>query len=339
MRLRRTLAAFTLALLLALVFVTCRGTENKPGPSVAAEHATGSEAAAPDTGIKAVYPSDAGTPDPLAQRLCDALHTLPQTRKAECCGTAGASTLAGECVRVLTVALRAKTVTIEPRHVDRCVEETRRALAGCDWVTPLMPRLPEACRALAGGQLQAGATCRSSLDCRDGLFCRGSSPTTFGVCAEPGGANATCGGPADTLATYVREVDAETRHPECRGFCRGAQCADYIAAGGSCSSDRQCAPGTHCASGRCVAGPLPKIGEPCSGSACAGDAVCSGGKCVALKTAGESCTSPFECEAACTIPPGAKVGTCGPECTNWPAAGYPGGVPAAGRKVPPRKRG
>jgi hypothetical protein len=324
---RRTLYAFILAMLLGILMAECRRTD-KPASSEPAQEPQSDEvagtASVPDASIRPVYPRDPGPPDPVAQRLCDALHTLPQKRKSECCGTPPLSSLATECVRLLTAALRDGAVTLNAQDVDRCVEEASRALEGCDWVTPLMPTTPAACRGIVVGQLEAGARCRSSLDCKDGLFCRGASPTTVGVCAVPGAAGATCGGPTDTLATYLGQVDYETRHPECDGFCRGGQCTEYIAVGGACSSDKQCAPGTHCASGRCVDGPLPTIGEACSGSACADDAVCVGGKCVALKAAGEPCTSPFECRAVCLIRPGAKFGTCGPKCSNWPPAGYLG---------------
>ena len=261
--------------------------------------------------------------DSLAQRLCETLHTLPQKRKDQCCGTSTSGGLATECVRLLSASLRDKAVTLDAADVDRCAADSSRQLEGCNWVTPLMPRTPEACRGILHARLEAGARCRSSLECRDGLFCLGSSPARPGVCAQPSAPGAVCGGGgADTLATYARQTDYETRHPECAGFCLRGRCAAFVASAGACRSNTQCAPGSHCASGRCVEGSPPKLGEACPDTTCAGDAVCVEGKCSPLKKGGEPCTKPFECEASCVIPAGAKTGICGMKCTSWPPAGY-----------------
>lgn len=321
---RWTLCTVILLALMVMLGTGCQQKE-KPAPSGSGQTLARDEGASITEsvpGVSPVSPVDIGAPDAVAQRLCNALHTLPQTRKAQCCGTTPSSSLASECVRTLSTALRDQAVTLNPGDVDRCVEESSRQLEGCDWVTPLMPRSPETCRNLVHGQLQAGARCRSLLECRDGLFCRGNGPTQTGVCVEPGVVGATCTGFVDTLVTYTRQIDYETRHPECVGFCRAGRCAAFVAVGGACSSSKQCGPGHHCVSGRCVDGPLPNIGEACSGTSCA-VGVCVEGKCVALKAAGEPCTSPFECQAACVKPAGAEVGTCGIQCSNWPPAGYP----------------
>jgi hypothetical protein len=311
----RAVTGLLSAILLAALVAQC-GRSDAPEPAAATPNP---DAAAATSDIQAVYPTDSSSPDPLAQRLCDALQSLPARRKAECCGTSSSGTLADECVRGLTATLRSKAVALDASRVDRCVEESSRAVQGCGWVTPLMPQPPEACRAIVAGLLDAGASCRSSLDCRDGLTCRGASPTSIGVCAAPAPAGESCGGPADTLALYVRDVDYESRHPECQGYCRGGLCADVVSAGGACSSSLQCGPGAHCASGKCVIGRLPALGQACGGD-CAGDARCTGGQCVALKPNGESCTSPFECQVACVIEPGAQSGICGPLC-SYPVAG------------------
>src|SRR5262249_386139 len=61
----------------------------------------------------------ASAADPVAGRLCDALHALPAKRKAECCGTSAAS-LADLCSSEVTAALRRGAVRVDGAAVDRC---------------------------------------------------------------------------------------------------------------------------------------------------------------------------------------------------------------------------
>jgi hypothetical protein len=255
-----------------------------------------------------------GIPDPLAKRLCDALHALPEARKAACCN-AGTATqgLAAECARVLTGALRAGRVSLDAGAVARCERTSTKAFAGCDWVTPLAPAAPAACRSLVAGVLAAGAPCDSPLECQAGLACRA------GVCSSPGAARAACGGAAaDLLTLYTRQA-AAAAHPDCDGYCSlDGRCARWVALDGPCWSSQQCAPGNHCAAGRCTAGAFANLGEPCTGSACGEGAICAAGRCVARKPAGEACSSPFECLATCNVAAGAAAGTCGMRCTAWP---------------------
>src|SRR2546425_4012855 len=64
-------------------------------------------------------------PDTLAERLCDALHTLPAARKEECCGKA-LSSLARVCTQELSTALRSGAVTLDPAQIDRCERQTAK---------------------------------------------------------------------------------------------------------------------------------------------------------------------------------------------------------------------
>jgi hypothetical protein len=275
--------------------------------------------------LVAALPAVAGASPPAAdvgRRLCDALHALPEARKAACCGTAAANGLAAECARELGRSLDAGTLATDPADVDRCVSDSARALDGCGWVTPYLPPIPGACRGILHGRLDAGATCRSSLECRDGLACRGTGPAVAGVCARPGLAGAVCAGAPDTLATYTRQTDDDARHPECAGYCLRGRCAAFLPRGGTCSSNRQCGPGSHCVSRRCVEGPAPVLGEACEGTACAGGFVCVDGRCAEAKQAGERCTRPFECRGACLGTTAGAPGTCGMKCNAWPPAGY-----------------
>ena len=205
-------------------------------------------------------------PEQLSRRLCDALQGLPASRKAQCCGTAPSTGLASACAREMDRSLRARAITVAAADVDRCAADTARALDGCNWVTPWMPDAPSSCRGILQGRRTAGASCRSSLECTDGLFCRGAGPTTAGVCAMPGRPGANCSGIPDTLATWARETDGDTRHPECAGYCLRGRCTARVALGGECSSSRQCATGTHCASGRCVGGVAQTLAAPADGT-------------------------------------------------------------------------
>lgn len=266
--------------------------------------------------------TDATTPARLSQRLCDVLQALPEAGKARCCGSSPTGSLAGLCVRELEPSLRSGAIALDAADVERCAAASARDLAGCDWVTPYLPRTPVACRDVLHGRLDANARCRSSLECRDGLACRGGTSATPGICAPPGDVGAVCGGAADRLASSARATDLERRHPECAGFCRHGRCAAAAPVGGECSAEQQCSAGNHCASRRCVAGPPPALGEPCAGTSCGDDLVCADGRCAPPKKAGEPCTQSFECEASCLSPTADRPGTCGMKCSNWPPSGY-----------------
>jgi hypothetical protein len=263
----------------------------------------------------------ATAPDPVARRLCDALHALPARRKAECCG-ASAESLADLCASEVTASLRRGAVTVDGAAVDRCGAETARDLEGCGWVAPQPPPLPAACRVLVQGTLAAGASCRSSLECREGLFCRGAGPETPGTCARPAPARTRCEVPADNLASYVRAGD-DPRHPACDGLCIKGECLPFAPAGASCASSSGCVPGLHCVVGVCQDRELPKVGEACAGrTSCGAGAFCQDGRCRPQKAAGEACTLSSECRAlACVKAKGATVGKCGEPC--GPSRGSP----------------
>ncbi len=255
--------------------------------------------AAPAVVARAAPPGEAG-PERVSGRLCDALQALPEGRRAACCGGAPGRGLAGECARELGRALRDRTLTLDPADVERCAAESARALAGCDWVTPYVPRSPASCRGILHGRLESGRRCRSSLECRDGLSCRGDGPGVVGVCAPPAAPGAPCRGSPDALQTYTRQTD-DARHPECSGVCRMGRCVPFVVLGDECSSDRQCVPGSHCAARRCVEGARAAP---------------------AARKAGERCTQPFECEGACLQPTVGAPGVCGMKCSAWPDVGH-----------------
>jgi hypothetical protein len=258
----------------------------------------------------------ASKPDPLAQRLCDAIHTLPVKRKSECCPGEGSSNLAPLCAQELSASIRRGAVRVDAAGIDRCTQETSSELEGCGWVNPTLPPLPHGCDGLVQGTLPAGAKCESSVECADGLHCKSVTPLAPGICSAPSAARTSCEVPADNLVTLLR-TRTDPRHPECQGRCVRGECLPFVEAGGACAASATCASGLNCIAGHCEKNPLPKAGEPCPGkTACDTGAYCSPeGRCVALKNAGESCSQPFECRGlACAKAPGEKSGKCGEPC-------------------------
>src|SRR5262249_42312769 len=162
-----------------------------------------------------------------------------------CCSQPAGGNLAEECTRTLSEALSDGAIRLEEREVERCVAEASRALEGCDWVRPLAPLPPEACRNVVHGRPAAAARAAPGLECADGLACRGVGPTTPGLCAAPAPPGASCTAGADTLASEASQVGYEERHPECSGFCQKGRCMAFVTVGGACLSNAQCAPGSH----------------------------------------------------------------------------------------------
>src|SRR5450432_3223329 len=52
-----------------------------------------------DDDVRAVYPADAGPPDPLVRKLCAALHDVPEERRVACCAASPSVVLTSECSR------------------------------------------------------------------------------------------------------------------------------------------------------------------------------------------------------------------------------------------------
>ncbi|WP_437732287.1 hypothetical protein [Sorangium sp. So ce1335] len=294
------------------------GATAAPGATAASSPASAGDAPAGDA-IAPVYPRADGAPEPLAARLCEALHALPARRKAACCGGAAGFHAAAECARALSSAARAKAVTLAPEDVARCVEAMERSLEGCDWVAPIAAPVPPACEGIVRGALPEGARCRSSLECVDGLRCDGAGPTDAGICRVPR-ATGPCGLSVDALAAVTRQTRHADAHPECRGHCAGRACADDVPLGGRCEAHAACGRGRRCIDGRCSDAPLPPAGAACLGGLCAPGARCADGRCAALKAEGEACTRDGECRAACVRPggraaaPGGAAGVCGKRC-------------------------
>jgi hypothetical protein len=302
--------------LLAVILISTHCAKDKESSSPpAASSSAKAVASAGDTGEEAaqsVYPLDAGAPDPLAQKLCAALHDLPEQRRSACCNAQPGIVFTSECVRMLTGALRLRAVNVDAADVDRCVAAMGREHEGCDWVGPYPPDPPKECLGIFHGTLARGARCRSSLECVDGLRCQGSSPMALGRCGPPRADGEACGAAVDPLVGYTKQSPEAPAHQECAGFCDHLRCAAKVANGGACKFAAQCAEGG-CAHGKCAPSVPAKAGEPCPTGECDDGSRCLDGKCVQRKPSGAACKVDFECLGACLKGDGG-AGSCGQRC-------------------------
>lgn len=328
--LRRSVAGALVLGLALTAFSACSGSSEgdaggAPATSSAPEKgkpSSTSEAEASPGAPQPVYPRTNEPPDPLAVRFCAAIHTLPAERKAQCCKSDPSITLADECARTLSFALRSKAISLDPAAVDLCVEASAKAFEGCDWVAPLSALPPSACIGVVKGTLNEGDRCRSSLECTGGLHCHGVAASDTGRCGKPRETGA-CSRGIDTLASHIRDSAVERRHPECAGHCNGKRCEPDLAEGAACTNPIACGEGKTCRDKKCTSAPLPKAGEPCLKGACGEGARCLAGACIAPKKNGEPCADDVECPGTCDKPKGAKTGTCAMLC----AAKIPGLIP------------
>jgi hypothetical protein len=332
-----------------LLLAVCTPSQKAdPGPSASASAtvlptATVSASAWPEAAeargsdeLLPVYPMDAGPPDPLAARFCDAVLLQTERRRAECCAASvgAAALIESQCVRTLTFALGQHAVTLAPADVDRCVEAVTRSTVGCDWVIPNTVALPPECDGLIKGSLKEKAQCRSSLECPDGMRCLGLSTIDFGTCGAPKPAHSMCNLAIDMLATLSRQDHVDRTHPECAGYCNRGHCEDVVATGGACATERACG-GGHCASGKCTS-TLPAVGEACT-DGCAAGSRCVKGKCVVPRAEGDGCEVDAECRGICVRADGGAAGTCAKSCPATTFPRMPASAPGRPR-LPSRRR-
>lgn len=270
---------------------------------------------APDTvydpNVKPVYPADT-KPNPLAERLCKVLQTLPVERRRECCKTNTGVILTSECVRNLSGALALDAVRVEESEIASCEAAMTKEYAGCEWVGGLGQATPSECLGIVHGKLSKGAQCRSSLECPEPLRCLGSGPTDLGRCGEPLSQGKLCNTAVDPLAAYTRQDDLEDRHPACQGFCDRNRCYDAVPIGGECKVNVHCGRGHRCKDNKCIEDRFAKEGDACLGGECEPGLRCSQKKCAVPKAAGESCANDFDCRASCVS------GKCATSCTGLP---------------------
>lgn len=315
----------TLFFLLSLSSACGRCDSEKPSPTAPSATISAAPVASesPESGVKRgsedvepVYSKTAGPPEPLAEKLCGALHDLPNKRRAECCQSTPGFSLTSECVRILSHALRDKSVSLDAAAVDSCVAQSNAAYEGCEWVGPTNVTLPDACEGILQGSVEEGKRCRSSLECREGMRCVGLGPTDAGVCRKPSSVGFPCSLAVDTLAALTRQNSLDKHHPECAGYCGQRRCRDFVTLHGACKTNAECGAGKVCLGGTCEEGEVPGEGKSCAKTACAPGLVCEKNTCIARKKAGASCTTDRECQGGCLRGDAGKEGSCGMKC-GW----------------------
>ncbi|MFT3706990.1 MAG: hypothetical protein QM817_04905 [Archangium sp.] len=252
-----------------------------------------------------VKPAFDGAPKALdanATALCAALHRVPAERRATCCQAGVPAHFESECARVVSLAVEAKTITLN--DISACTAALEAAHQGCGWVGPNGVEVPPACDGVISGHVAQGQRCRSSLECVDGLRCRGAGPTSVGVCDVPGAVGVACEFSVDVLASYTRA--RSKRGSECSGFCQRHRCEAILTDGGACTLDAQCPSGQRCA-GSCVPGERGGVGDACVPGGCVEGLRCVRGSCAAPLSDGASCSSDVECQGACIAADGGRV--------------------------------
>lgn len=287
--------------------------QNAVSPSATASASSNALGGEADEQVQPVYPLDAGPPSPLVEKLCAAIHDVPEKRRAECCKQQPGLVFTSECVRNLGAAVNAHTATLDATEVDRCVAAIESSHEGCGWVGPNRPAPPSECVNIVHGTLGEGARCRSSLECSEGLRCHGAGPTTAGTCGKPHATGGACGASSDVLVTYVAQRDDE-KHQECTGICDRRKCVDLVARGGECTFSAMCGAGNACVDKKCVAVVEAKIGEACPTGDCVAGARCVNGVCISPKKDGEACSVDAECGGGCVKEKGKSSGVCGLRC-------------------------
>lgn len=254
--------------------------------------------------------------NPLAQKLCDALHTLPALRKKQCCKERSLGyLLTHECTRTLSIALHQKSLKFDASRLPTCIKALEQAHQGCAWIGPWPPKTPHVCLGLFQGARSKGQRCRSSLECQKPLHCQGLTPTRPGRCRPPFSKDTPCSVSPDPLAVYTRQDDTEQTHPVCQGYCRRFRCQAKHAPQSACVTDIQCPNGHYCDGKRCIQGAFAPAQGACSGR-CAPSFRCFQRRCIKPKATGVSCTSSLECQGACEIEAGQKSGQCAPQCVH-----------------------
>ncbi len=252
----------------------------------------------PEPAVKPVFPAGV-TPHPVASKLCEALHEIPNRRRAECCERKAPVSVSKRCVDIVSTALADGAIVVSLPDVEACLAAQTALHQGCDWVSITAPRAAEVCRGLYRGQRNAGQACRSSLECVGDMTCRGVGPTQEGVCGEARAEGAVCGAGIDPIGPFVRLVDGDLPSECAGGFCQKNRCRAYVAAGGACTGSAQCVAGKACVGGVCGDPVSIPVGQACDRSGCVEGARCVGGQCILPKPAGAECRSHFECRGAC----------------------------------------
>lgn len=254
--------------------------------------------------------------DPLARDFCNALHRMPEERRASCCQTTMGSTTAIECMRVLSTSIKEQSISLEKTEVERCVNALKKSYDGCDWIGPYLSSPPLECINILHGKLKPGQRCISSLECGDLLHCHGlRSGFGAGICGTPYPDEGSCGLTVDTLASYTYQYEnLDRKHPECNGSCFKQKCVPLVAKGNACTRSDECGINASCVHGKCANFTYAKVGESCTTLSCERGLECLSNRCIARKPAGAECEADRECIGGCLREAKASKGKCGKRC-------------------------
>lgn len=276
------------------VVIACKRTPvtadpPKPGASMASETSTATAVAVAKSGSA----SEAGSVDLRAQAFCREFHGVAATKRATCCASAQLGTIEEtECTVRLSVALERNAVELDDKAIDRCLAARKKALEGCDWVTPGSPAAPPACQGIVRGVVKADGVCQSSLECENGLHCDAAK------CRPAAPVDSSCANGIDFLASALGQYAVERAHPVCAEYCNGVthKCEAKPVLGAKCFTNAGCSEGNVCVNGACAVGAAAKAGESCKNTLCAEGLVCKAGACKARSKPGETCESDLDCE-------------------------------------------
>jgi hypothetical protein len=161
------------------------------------------------------------------------------------------------------------------------------------------------CKGAYVGTVAMGGACAEPDECMAGLTCLGYvyKPAKDGTCARPAAIGQTCGGAVvGSSQSIIPPLFGD--HLDCEPglYCNDeGTCAVRTPLDGACGGAPSCIEGAICRAGVCAG--LGTEGSACnvSNTQCARPLVCrADGTCGAAGVAGESCTSPNQCEGSCT---------------------------------------
>jgi hypothetical protein len=235
---------------------------------------------------------------------CADVWACPQTRldargsawraptEAACARDTGEASALRADLDALEGAIDEGTVRFDASQAAACVVdlEVQVAWARCQG---LPVRLPRSCAAALSGRLGEGEACDLDAECAEGARCVAAGDD---VCArvcqsacEGGRCEADCGSAFPPLGCYaVERPGAECRRDadcgaapwmRCEASSRRCVRARGVAEGAGCAGSIECAVGSECVDGACVAG--EEVALAAQGEACAlspgGGAVCGPG--------------------------------------------------------------
>ena len=189
--------------------------------------------------------------------------------------------------RWVQLEMQERTFSI-PSRFDDCLEDVQAlSCEGTVRVNPNLLYTIGTCGETFQGQKDDGNICETYLECPEGSFCT----TDVFVC------DGICDAAADPCS--LCEDDE---------FCNGVACEARKAEGDACDYEGQCAVGSGCVDGSCVAWTRVEIGDACNvANYCPIGSICWNQTCSKLGKRGDSCSLDTPCDLHLSC----NDGTCG----------------------------